>query len=51
MQVWGAEFEALYEKYERMGRAKRVVKAQQLWFAIMDAQVGPLAPAQVQAHA
>ena len=39
MQVWGAEFEALYVKYERMGRAKRVVKAQQLWFSIMEAQV------------
>ena len=31
---WGDEFVALYEKYEREGRAKKVVKAQQLWFAI-----------------
>jgi len=36
---WGEEFEALYEKYEREGRALKVVKAQQLWFAIMEAQV------------
>ena len=36
---WGDEFVALYEKYEREGRAKKVVKAQQLWFAIMESQV------------
>lgn len=33
------EFEALYEKYEREGRARRTIKAQELWFAIVDAQV------------
>jgi len=36
---WGKEFEALYEKYEAEGRARRTVKAQELWFAILDAQV------------
>ncbi|WP_158824994.1 ribonucleoside-diphosphate reductase subunit alpha [Mucilaginibacter lacusdianchii] len=36
---FGAEFEALYEKYEKEGRARRKVKAQELWFAILDAQV------------
>jgi len=36
---WGAEFEALYEKYEKEGRGKRTIKAQQLWFAILEAQV------------
>jgi ribonucleoside-diphosphate reductase subunit M1 len=35
---WGDEFEALYERYEREGRAKKTVKAQQLWFAILEAQ-------------
>jgi len=35
----GAEFEALYEKYEREGRARKTIKAQELWFAILDAQV------------
>jgi ribonucleoside-diphosphate reductase subunit M1 len=35
----GAEFDALFEKYEKEGRAKRVVKAQKLWTAILDAQV------------
>ncbi len=36
---WGAEFEALYEKYEKEGRARKTVKAQDLWFAVLDAQV------------
>ena len=36
---WGEEFDTLYHKFEREGRAKRVIKAQQLWFAILDAQV------------
>ncbi len=35
----GAEFEALYTKYEAEGRARKVVKAQELWFAIMEAQI------------
>ena len=39
--VWGEEFETLYVKYERAGRAKKVIKAQQLWFAILEAQVLP----------
>ena len=37
---WGDAFETLYVKYEREGRTKRVIKAQQLWFAILEAQVG-----------
>ena len=36
---FGAEFEALYEQYESEGRARKTVKAQDLWFAILDAQV------------
>ncbi|KAK9808676.1 hypothetical protein WJX72_001770 [[Myrmecia] bisecta] len=36
---WGEEHDALYAKYEREGRAKKVIKAQQLWFAILEAQV------------
>jgi ribonucleoside-diphosphate reductase alpha chain len=36
---FGAEFEALYTKYEREGRARRKVKAQELWYAILDSQV------------
>jgi ribonucleoside-diphosphate reductase subunit M1 len=36
---WGPEFEALYEKYEAEKRGKKTIKAQQLWFAILEAQV------------
>lgn len=32
-------FEALYAKYEAEGRARRTVKAQDLWFAIIDSQI------------
>ncbi|GLC39365.1 ribonucleotide-diphosphate reductase subunit rnr1 [Pleodorina starrii] len=37
--AWGDEFVKLYEKYEREGKARKVVRAQQLWFAILEAQV------------
>ncbi|WP_337070847.1 ribonucleotide reductase N-terminal alpha domain-containing protein, partial [Pontibacter sp. 13R65] len=33
---WGVEFERLYEKYEREGRARKTVKAQELWFAVLE---------------
>jgi len=35
----GAEFEALYEKYEREGKAKKTIPARDLWNAILDAQI------------
>lgn len=37
--VYGEEFERLYEKYEKEGRARRTVKAQELWFEILEAQM------------
>jgi ribonucleoside-diphosphate reductase alpha chain len=36
---WGKEFEDLYTRYEKEGRARKVIKAQELWFAVLDAQV------------
>ncbi len=36
---YGGEFEALYHKYEKEGRARKVVKAQDLWFAILESQI------------
>jgi ribonucleoside-diphosphate reductase alpha chain len=36
---FGAEFVALYTRYEKEGRARKVIKAQDLWFAVLDAQV------------
>jgi len=35
---YGEEFVRLYEQYEREGRARKTVKAQELWFAILDSQ-------------
>jgi len=38
-EVHGEEFEALYEKYENEGRARKVIPAQKLWYAILEAQI------------
>ena len=38
-ECWGEAFEELYTRYEREGRERRTVKAQDLWFAILDAQI------------
>ena len=37
--VWGDEFVELYERYEREGKGRRTIKAQELWFAIVESQV------------
>ena len=36
---WGEKFEELYESYEKAGKGKKTIKAQQLWFAILESQV------------
>ncbi|KIC74554.1 Ribonucleoside-diphosphate reductase large subunit [Neochlamydia sp. TUME1] len=36
---WGDEFEKLYKQYEKEGRVRRVIKAQELWFKILEAQI------------
>ncbi|TAF82974.1 MAG: ribonucleoside-diphosphate reductase subunit alpha [Sphingobacteriales bacterium] len=36
---FGAEFEALYTKYEADGKARKTIKAQDLWFKILDSQI------------
>ena len=38
-ECWGKEFEKLYKQYEAEGRMRKTVKAQDLWFAILDAQI------------
>jgi ribonucleoside-diphosphate reductase alpha chain len=35
----GEEFVKLYERYEKEGKARKTIKAQELWFAILDAQI------------
>ncbi len=37
--VYGAKFEALYHQYEQEGRARKVVKARELWNAVLESQV------------
>lgn len=37
--TYGSDFEALYTKYESEGKARKTVKAQELWFAILDSQI------------
>lgn len=36
---WGEEFEILYTKYESEGKARKTIKAQDLWFAIVESQI------------
>lgn len=38
-ECWGPEFEALYTRYEKEGRAREVMKARDLWTQILDAQI------------
>jgi len=37
--VYGPEFDALYEGYEAAGRARKRVSARKLWFQILDTQM------------
>ena len=37
--VYGPAFKELYEKYERDGRARKTVKAQELWSEILKSQI------------
>ena len=36
---WGPEFEALYTKYEAEGKGRKTIKAQDLWFKVLESQV------------
>jgi ribonucleoside-diphosphate reductase alpha subunit len=36
--LYGEKFEALYELYEKEGRARKVVKARDLWTAVLESQ-------------
>ena len=38
-ECYGDDFEKLYEKYEREGRARKTVKAQELWFEVLESQI------------
>jgi ribonucleoside-diphosphate reductase alpha chain len=36
---YGEEFRKLYTKYEKAGKGRKTIKAQELWFAILESQV------------
>lgn len=37
--AWGEKFEKLYTKYEKEGKGKKTIKAQELWFKILESQI------------
>lgn len=37
--TYGKEFEALYTKYEAEGKGRKTIKAQELWFKILESQI------------
>lgn len=37
--TYGKKFEDLYTKYEKEGRGRKTIKAQDLWFKIMESQI------------
>ena len=38
-ECYGEEFERLYEKYEKEGKARQTIKAQDLWFEVVESQI------------
>jgi len=36
---WGEKFEELYERYEAEGKARKTVKAREIWSSILEAQI------------
>jgi ribonucleoside-diphosphate reductase alpha subunit len=39
MDVWGEDFEKMYNQLEAAGKGRKTVKAQELWFRILDSQM------------
>ena len=37
--AYGADFEALYTKYEAEGKGRKTIKAQDVWFKILESQI------------
>ncbi|MDX1348598.1 MAG: ribonucleoside-diphosphate reductase subunit alpha [Putridiphycobacter sp.] len=38
-EAYGEEFEALYTKYETEGKGRKTIKAQDIWFKILESQI------------
>jgi len=39
MDVWGEDFERMYKDLEAAGKGRKTVKAQQLWFRVLESQM------------
>merc|ERR1712125_265778 len=39
MDVWGEDFDRMYESAETAGKGRKTVSAQQLWFRILESQM------------
>jgi len=39
IDVWGDDFDKMYERLEAEGKGRRTIKAQQLWFRILESQM------------
>jgi len=39
MDVWGEEFESMYVRFEAENKGRKTVKAQQLWFRVLESQM------------
>merc|ERR1711920_168139 len=39
IDLWGKDFEQLYERMESSGKGRKTVNAQQLWFRILESQM------------
>jgi ribonucleoside-diphosphate reductase alpha subunit len=39
IDLWGKDFEDLYVKMEAAGKGKKTIKAQQLWFRVLESQM------------
>merc|ERR1719413_116429 len=39
IDVWGSEFESMYTRFEAEKKGRKTVKAQQLWFRILESQM------------
>ncbi|MGB1104408.1 MAG: ribonucleoside-diphosphate reductase subunit alpha [Crocinitomicaceae bacterium] len=38
-EAYGKDFKKLYEKYEKEGRGRKTIKAQDIWFKILESQI------------
>jgi len=38
-ETWGEEFNYLYNKYEKEGKAKQTVKARDVWYKVLESQI------------